>query len=309
MSKYHTKEKDILCYHNALKYRGVSKKKCGTPPKLKQKGGTKLPLNQNCFDIIDQEDKVIEDLLHVEGNIILTDTDFKQLSCSTIGYLQKFLGDPTSVYYQCDQVSRQVDRTYPIVRIPTGNVDYYVPANDLKRAIKHRPEWKFMTFDPVRKTGPLMSKATVEGGSYVSAMHCQQGSERQLFKMITYNLDEQAQQQVESGSQRQEREKNEWLDHHRRLREGKKEIITSVALYPMRPMSHEELNALESIIINFYHEHDIEYMGWDDDDGVFYDGEVNEYDPVRSTEVIRQINQNPPKFNGITFYADHSLVR
>jgi hypothetical protein len=143
-----------------------------------------------CYDVINMSDEMIADYLQEEGNIILTDPRIIRPICYTVDYIERQMNDPENVFYECHPTTRQVNLERPIVRL-TGVSDYYVLGGDLRHALNQPITWKWMTFEPLEMSGPLMSESARHGtaGSYVSALHCQEGSQRQLSTIITFTTD------------------------------------------------------------------------------------------------------------------------
>lgn len=187
---------------------------------------------KQCFDIINQEDVMIDQYLAQDAdNLILTNENLTQLSCYTGELLQQWIKTPENVYYPCLE-GGDLDHRSAIVRIPAGNLDYYVHVGDLLHALKQKADWNFMTLIPTGiSTGRLMSQHAdmarhgEAGTSYVSALHCQAGSERQLYTIITYNVndDKQKVQQHQTLQQSQERESTRQRQEHQRQEHQRQE--------------------------------------------------------------------------------------
>lgn len=179
---------------------------------------------KKCFDPIMITEEQLTDYLMEKNNIVLTDSQFKQISCSNITVLETYLNDETRIYYECEPKTGQAQKNFPIVRISGGEMDFYIPEHDLRSAIRSRPRsrWNFMTFDDSRKTGPLMSKGSLRGESRVSALHCQDKSERQLSNIVTYHVDIKTEQISEGEVQaqtKQDRQKRQSQEKQRQERQ------------------------------------------------------------------------------------------
>jgi hypothetical protein len=151
---------------------------------------TRITRPEQCYDVINMSDEMIAEYLQEDGNIILTDPKIIRPICYTVDYIERQMNDPENVFYECHPTTRQVNRERPIVRL-AGVSDYYVLVGDLQHAMKEPITWKWMTFEPLEMTGPLMSESARRGGgtSYISALHCQEGSQRQLSTIITFTTD------------------------------------------------------------------------------------------------------------------------
>jgi hypothetical protein len=170
--------------------------------------------------MIEMEDIEISEYLRTTGNVILTDSRVKTLACSSITNLMRTLNEDraTSVFYEIpDRTTGQIDREHPLVKITTFFGDNYIRVGMLRSALDHQGEWQFMTFDDTGvMSHPLMS-LSASRGRYVSALHGQAGSQRKISTIITYKIDDQTPERIETQrpQTRQERQGGERVSSSR----------------------------------------------------------------------------------------------
>lgn len=152
----------------------------------KAKGQDLQDLRQGqCFDWEDYDNRPIETYLNYTPNGIIYSTLDGHAVCSSVENLNFYLKDPTSIFYHC--IGRDgrfpVDQKWPVIKLPVADFMTYVPAAQLKRALKQKQN--FLLLYPVDvKWETTASKGATEGGGWVSADHCQAGSDKQLWSLI-----------------------------------------------------------------------------------------------------------------------------
>ena len=148
-------------------------------------------LQSNCFNSIEQQNYQIKSWLQEPNNIIVTDSTIDKFTCYKISYLVRLFNEDkaTSIFFQCD--SRGMVQTInPVIKISTSFGEYHVLVTDLKSALAQVPMWNFMTLNKTtERTGPLMSLGVAQGGSHLSATHCQQGTDQSIYRIITHYVD------------------------------------------------------------------------------------------------------------------------
>ena len=149
----------------------------------------KIKEQKMCYDTINLEEEEIEQFLSTKNNVILTDIEVKQVGCSTLDNLKRLLINPSHVYYECIGQGGEVPIENPIIKIDVGSNQYYVPATELRSALRNQT-WNFMSFEETdQKTAPLMSVTARMGETYVGAWHCQPHTRMTLSHVLTFNLD------------------------------------------------------------------------------------------------------------------------
>lgn len=125
-------------------------------------------------------------------------------------YLNRLLKEDreNNVYYQLGP-DGILTRRLSVVKIGTSFGDYYVYVKDLRSALRRPDHWQVMTLVPsTQRTGRLMSvqasRAGTGRGTYVSAVHGQEGTQRPISHIIIYHLDNQLPQHQEQGTQTQQ---------------------------------------------------------------------------------------------------------
>ena len=145
--------------------------------------------DKKCYDFIGLNDENVEEYLKTPDNLIITDISLKNMLCGSIEMFKKFMSDTSMIYYQCNKTTGQADLLHPIIRIPAGSLEFHVSLQEFTLAVKNKNVWNFITFEPSEQTTErLISENIINGGSYVSGTHCQQGTNQQLFHVITYDI-------------------------------------------------------------------------------------------------------------------------
>jgi hypothetical protein len=150
---------------------------------------------QTCFDYLTLEDTVIEDYLRdSKENVILTDSDVRVIGCGSLSQLHHTVNDLEQHFYPC-QMGRvgTADVTRHYVLIHVQSLEYYVPIGELEAVLQHPEAWNFLTFDytnqPPECLISVINYHQLPGFSYVSALHCQEGSDRRFATIISHRVD------------------------------------------------------------------------------------------------------------------------
>lgn len=158
-------------------------------------------MHKNCSDIFYLKNYEISEFLSAAGddpteNIVLlfpTQVDQRwgmQALCYRREYLVKYLCDPAHMYFPCTGNPGQViiDKTILFVKIPCGDVTLYVPQRDVVQAIRDVQIQMFQ----FKETGIVVpytaSWTAIVKGDYVSADHCQQGSDKAIHRLQSVGL-------------------------------------------------------------------------------------------------------------------------
>jgi hypothetical protein len=167
------------------------------------------PRQPKCYSIEELEDINIAEHLHVADNIILTNSTVSIFTCSSKNYLRRLFNQDknTNVFYE------GADRTHPLVKISTSFGEQYVRLGMLRSSLDHQDTWNFMTFDPTGTlSGRLSSLGATLGTNIVGAVHGQEGSEKPISKIITYNVNNQL-PEMNEAQRPQTRQETDALRH------------------------------------------------------------------------------------------------
>jgi len=137
---------------------------------------------KKCHDFIELDDKNVEEFLKSPDNIILTGSSVTHLYCFRISDIERYMNDESHLLYQCNPL----DKDNVILRIPLGE-NIYIYLWDMKEALNHRDEWKFITFDDTGVlTRPLITIGAYRGSNH--STHCQEHTKQRLHSVLTYNV-------------------------------------------------------------------------------------------------------------------------
>jgi hypothetical protein len=166
---------------------------------------TSFPPSNNipktCFDFIMYGDEDIKEYLNPENNInsdnlVIIDPNQTRGICSSRTYLENLLRDPSMRFYPCIRVPQggfQFVRNKTLIRIHSNNFNVVVPITDVKKAMSGQNGNIFKLYKTDTEyefTSGANAAYLIGREAYVSADHCQSGSNKTLYRLLPTSLDQ-----------------------------------------------------------------------------------------------------------------------
>lgn len=151
---------------------------------------------QNCFDFTMYSDENIKKHISADknNNIVIISPSGKKSTCFSRTELKQLLKDQDTVFYPC--IGRDgyfpVDKQKTMVRIYSNDFNVVVPVTDVKTAISNTAASIFRIHETDEKYETTASSRTThnmqDDAARVSADHCQQGSDKQLYRLLPHPI-------------------------------------------------------------------------------------------------------------------------
>ena len=113
-------------------------------------------------------------------------TALKNSGCESRSRMKKWMDNPNNITLACatlDKIQEGVDRDLLFVRVNIGDISVYVPVVDMQALIEDTNHNIFQV-SATSLTLPITASLDVAvGGSFSSAAHCQQGTDKKIYRL------------------------------------------------------------------------------------------------------------------------------